>query len=238
MTETELKAYIMRQFGHPQQRVELTDDQLNDSIGDAKRWFASWKGQTKEMPWAVSAGTSEYILPNEVDDVLEVNPGVSAVDLRVLFTSFNFLDEQIPYDLFRVPQAGGIYSTFAQTISYVEMVKRLMSSEPDYEFNRDTHKLRIFPIPRGAFVVLITYKSSQVDFESLDPRDEDLFIRWAFACAKDRLGRLRSKFSSYPLAGGDKEMDGAALKDEAKEDKKELMEEVVGLAGNMGIITG
>jgi hypothetical protein len=238
VNETELKGWVKRTLGFPTQRVELTEDQLDDSIADAKRWFANWKGTNKEMTLAVIAGQSEYTLPNDVNDVLSIAPGVSAVDLRVLFTSFNFLDESIPYDLFRVPQAGGVYSTFAQTISYVDMVKRVMSSDVDYEFDRDSHKLRIFPVQKGSYSALISYKSATVDISSLDPRDEELIRRYTFARAKMRLGYLRSKFDSYPLAGGDKKLDGETLKQEAKEELEALQEEIVGLGFPMGIITG
>lgn len=236
--EIELKEWIKRKFGFPTLRVELTEDQLDDSLHDAKLWFAMWKGQTKEMLLPIMAGINEYILPNEVNDIENFSPGISPIDLRVLFSSFNFLDEHIPYDLFRVPQAGGVYSTFAQTVGYVEMVKRIMSSEQDYEFNRDTHKLMIYPVPRAGFNVLLTYKSSSVDFSAMDPRDEDLFRRRSAAEAKERLGQIRSRFKEYPLAGGQGAMNGPELLEQAEKEKEKLQEEIIGLGGPLGIITG
>jgi hypothetical protein len=71
-----LKAYILRQLGSPVVNVELTDDQLQDSIDNTLDDYIpnAYSGVVERfVPIKLIEGTHQYILPYDVFAVLGVH---------------------------------------------------------------------------------------------------------------------------------------------------------------------
>jgi hypothetical protein len=236
MNRTELKAWIKRQLGGSFLQIELEDADLDDAVENAARWFASEKGVHRNVLVPVTAGQPQYTLPSDVEVVREVVFAAPPFDLSLIFSPFIFADERVPYDIYMTPENQGLYSTLTQTLQYIEMAKRTLSAESDWRVEEG--KLLLSPVPRTSGVVSVGYKSNSFDIENLGETDHNFLKAYALAAAKWTLGRIRSKYDSYPVAGGDRQLDGKELIAEAKESLKELQEGIHGRQYGGGFLLG
>jgi hypothetical protein len=236
MDRDQLKLWILRTLGAPLVKVELTDDHLEDSITEAMRWFAAKKGVKMQGGMALTVGQTEYNLPDEVDTVMGVVFSANPWDLSLVFAPFILPEQQLPYSVFAASEAGGLYSNFTQTLQYIETAKRVLSAEPDWR--QEGRKLYVFPAAKNSGTLVLEYKSTNVTLEQLNGIDHDLVKRYSLAAAMMRLGRIRSKYDSFPTAQGSTSLDGAALLDEARTMIETLDERIAQLGYPMGFMVG
>lgn len=236
MPNEELKAWILRRLGSPLLKVELTNEHLEDAVEEARRWFAAKKGVKKSTNLNFYSGQPDYDLPDEVDTVLDVVFPESAADLTLIFSPYLMIDEKVPYDVFAAPNSAGLYSTFTQTLQFVEMAKRILGA--DAMWLQEGRKLWLFPTPRSAGRIGLDYTSRVFATESLSERDHDMLKRYALALAKTDLGHIRRKYSNFPGAQGPVELDGQSLLDEAKDEIEKLNEEIALSGYPMPFIVG
>ena len=236
MDDAQVKEWILRQMGAPFLKVEVTQEHMCDAVETAVRWFVAKKGLTKVMVLPVQDGVVEYTLPDDVDTVTDVIFAVAPFDFSLIFNPFGLIDDQVPYDVFAAPGSAGLYSTLTQVRQYTEMAKRVLGAEPDW--NQYNRKLNIFPLPKHTTNVLVEYKTNTFDIQQLNERDHDLVKRYALAWTKKIVGRIRSKYDSFPSAQGTANLDGLTLLDEAREEIEKLEEEIFDSAMPMHFIAG
>ena len=145
MSEPELKDWIIRRLGGPVAKVELDDLQLLDSISDAKRWFAAKKGVDRDITIDLFAGQVEYVMPDDCDAVIDVAFQVSPLDISLIFAPHIIADEKIPYNAFAAPSSVGLYSSFVQSLQYVEMAKRILNAERNWMYFPHKNTLLLLP---------------------------------------------------------------------------------------------
>jgi len=236
MNKEELKCWILRRLGAPQRDVELYDENLNDAIDDAIRWFTAKKGLRKQKEVDILAGQNVYDVPEDSDLILDVAFNANPYDFSYLFTPYLFPDQQIPYNTFAAPLSQGVYSTFVQNIQYIEMAKRVLGAELDWR--QEGRKLLIFPVPKNTGKMIWDYKSNCVTIEQLSERDHDLVKRYALAVAKMDVGNIRDKYGIYPGAQGNVPLDGKRQIAEAEAMFAKLDEEIALSGFPMGIVIG
>lgn len=236
MNEEQLQAWILRRLGAPLLKVELTAEHLKDAITDAKRWFSAKKGVQKQQTLNVQSGQNEYTLPDEVDTVTDIAFAASPLDLSMIFSPYILQGDKVPYDVFAAPQSAGLYSSFTQTLQYVETAKRILGAEPDWR--QEGRKLYIFPVPKDNFSIQYNFKSHDFTIEQLNERDFDLVKRYSLARAKQDLGQIRTKYDSYPTAQGSVQLNGSQLLQEAQTEFEKLDEEISLSGYPMGFIVG
>ena len=129
-----LKRWVLRRLGAPIWKIEFTPEHVDDSVEEAIRWFAAKKGAYRLGILTIQPGVVEYTLSNEVDVVLDVHFSSPESDLSLIFSPFLILDEKVPYDVFAAPQSVGLYSSYVQTLQYIETAKRVLSAELDWEW--------------------------------------------------------------------------------------------------------
>lgn len=222
-------------MGAPQWKVEATEDQLEDCVEDAKRWFSAKKGVKKQMFMAVNSGQSDYLLPDYADTVLDVAFPVPAMDLSLIFAPFMLIDEKVPYDVFAAPGSAGLYSTFTQTLQYVEMAKRILGAEADWR--QEGRMLLLFPRPQRAGTVIVDFKANIVTIDQLNERDHDLVKRFALARTREIVGGLRTKYEFSGAQGATKN-DGEKQLEVAEKEFEKLEEEISLSAFPMGFLVG
>lgn len=236
MPSEELKRWILRRLGAPLLKVELTEAHLEDCIADAKRWFSAKKGVRKQQIMQVNSGQNEYKLPDECDTVYDVVFAASPLDLSMIFSPYILQGDKVPYDVFAAPQSVGLYSSFTQTLQYIETAKRIIGAEPDWR--QENRMLYLFPVPKDNYGLLLDFKSHDFTIEQLNERDHDLLKRWALALAKRDLGQIRTKYDSYPTAQGSVQLNGGQLLQEAQAEMDKLDEEIGQSGMPMGFIVG
>lgn len=233
----ELKLWILRELGAPVVKVELTEEQLLDSLDNAARWFSAKKGFMKQGFLQLALGQVCYPLPDDVSTVTDVVFPTSSFDITAIFAPWLLPEQQIPWSVISAHGSSmGVYSYWTQALQYVEMGKRLMSSEPDWR--QEGRLLYLFGSRHLAGTALLEYRTSQFTVEQLTERDHDLIKRSSMARAKRILGRIRSKYDGFPTAQGNVSLDGQALLAEAAEELLALDEEIAASGYPMGFMVG
>jgi hypothetical protein len=236
MNREELQEWILRRLGAPMWNIELCEEHIKDAIETAVRWFAAKKGVMQTFSVNVVSSQTEYELDCKIDKVIDVYPELKKLDLSLVFSPFTLLEEKIPYDVFASGASGGLYSSYVQSLQYIDMAKRILSA--DFTWWQINRTLYISPSPVESQTMIILAKTNFTDIEELDERDHDLLKRYALAQAKIDLGWARSKYSEYPSAQGSVSLNWDRLIDDAKEEIEKLEEEIIGAGYPMGMIVG
>jgi len=245
----DMALWILRRLGAPLLKIELTEEHLMDDIGQALRWFAAKKGYIKQYDLQLQPGVVEYILPSDVDVVTEVIFPFSNYDMSPMSSPWAWA---WPNENLGVPLAsggfgfggggqgetGGMLSSFLQVSQYSDMARRIMGADP--EWRQENTKLYILPTRLSPTTpkALVYYTANSFCITELKQRDFDLVRRYSLAMAKRDLGRIRSKYDSYPTAGGSTGLDGSVLLSEAESEVTILEEEIGESAKPIGFIVG
>ena len=226
MTENEIKAYVLRRLGFGVIDVELTDEMQQDIITDTKRWFGFRLGQKRALQIPLTTATNVYILDPDVTEVLEAflpSAHFPAVDTDDFSYTYSLLFGQ-----WRSPGASPMpYSDLVQRLQYLNVSKKIFSADREWTYDRDTRELLVMPRPSivGNMIVLVWTKD--IDTRNFGPEDENLFLRYALAHAKEFLGQIRGKWDSIPMVGGDKGLNADKLLEEAKAEKEQLEKDAI-----------
>jgi hypothetical protein len=250
-TKTDAIAWIERKLGGGTVVLEINTDHLDDAFDDAVRWYVSHKGIKRHAVVNLVPGVQDYFMTDDTDEVIQVwFPGVQ-LDIIAAVNPYAFIDvDQLPIataSMTGVP-GGQFYGTLHQILSHAETARRIVGSEPAWEYRKDTNKIHVFPRNQRSGSLMARYASTRLnahdpddaennpdklanDLVSLPFRERDMILRWALAETKARLGRVRAKYpDGMPSAGGTKQMDGDTLLGEAETEKEKLQEELMGLS--------
>lgn len=239
MTEEEIKEWIKRRLGAPALSVQLSNDQLTDALYEAKHWFNAKKGVEKDFTLPLYSGQVEYDVPSDLDQIIDVSFQVSPLDISLIFAPNIIADEKIPYNVFAAPSSVGLYSSFVQSLQYVDMAKRILGAENNWMYFPYKRKLLVLPNPKGTGMAFVEYKTNQIgQIEQLPERDHDLIRRYALAWAKRDLGNIFSRYSQWPAAQTMVQLNGPALLAQAEAEFKQLEDEIFNSAYPMPLITG
>lgn len=251
MTVEDVQAYVKRKLGLGIQSVELTDLHMQDVIDDTNRWFAFRLGQKQFLKIDIVKGKNEYVLPGHVIEVLSVRFPSNSLGTNALGTDdFSYAYGYLFGSWFTNSVGNGAqgsnsyysspypYSDLVMRLQYLETIGRIWSADIEHVYDPANRTLLVTPGPIIAGVILIEYWSSIIDPRQFDPQDEDFYLRWALAEAKDTLGRVRTKYDSYPTVGGDRLLNGDTLLQEAREEKEKLEQEVIQRRRSIPIVTG
>jgi hypothetical protein len=255
LNEVDAIEWLKRKLGCGVVVVELTDAMLEDAFCDAVRWYIARKGVKRLAAQNLSPGIVEYLMPDDCDEVLSVDfPGVQ-IDIIAAVNPFAFIDvDQLPvaYQSITGVPGGSFYGTFHQILAHAETARRIVGSEPAWDYYKDENVIRIAPTNQRGGSAVVRYASSKLvtedpvapattpknDFSNLRVRDRDLILKYMMAEAKVTLGRIRGKYTEWAAAGGAKGMDGDTLLSEAREDMTTLTEELIGLSDPVPFIVG
>lgn len=247
--------WVQRSLGCGAVILEVTEEHSEDAFDDALRWWIARKGIKRHAVLAVYSGESSYEMPTDCDEVMAVwFPGVQ-LDVIASINPFAFIDvEMLPvaYQSLTGLPGGSFYGTLHQMIAHAETARRVIGAEPAFEYDKDTNLLQIYPTNHTSGTVIARYASQKLitvdptppattpknDFANLRFRDRDLILRYARAALKVRLGRVRSKYTEWPSAGGAKTMDGDTLLTEGREEFDTLTEELIGLSDPVPFVVG
>jgi len=239
--EEEFKKEILLELGAPILDVELADEHWPAIIARAKRWFKAKKRVLDCTNIPITNDVFQYDFPPNACAIIDIIlPRRS--DIQSLL-SLGFFDI-VPLNALNigaVTSAFNSYSSYVQILQALETRRRVFSADPDWEVI--CGKITLIGGSGlcgggGMGQMLVMFKKEVWETEELHDRDENLFFRYMLATAKHFLGRIRSKYSSYPAAGGQIDTDGQSLLEEYKEEVELLDEEIAESQGPMSILIG
>jgi hypothetical protein len=131
-----------------------------------------------------------------------------------------------------------------QAIEFNDMVRKSA-----YSFEIKNNKVRLFPVPTMGYKMHFEYILEKDRLDStISPKDGDVvsdysnvpyvhpvyskinepgrqWVRKYFlACCKETLGMIRQKYQTIPIPNGEVTLDGAELRQEAQQEKEQLLE--------------
>lgn len=226
--------WIKRKLGCDVIGVELTDDQIDDAIADAREYWMQWVGRVRMVELSVSSTTREYpaaSLGSDVDSVVDVyfsinNSGWTDV--------YGWADVEVnPFQL--TYEGRGGYSGFAQYMMYRDDARKLMSVDRDWEWDKSRRMLILSPRNADISTVMVAYLSRCFDYDYLNSYEWKLFKDYALMSAMKTLATIRMKFPEKVSATGTFTMDGDSMWANAEamemriEEKMRLMQRPVGI---------
>lgn len=236
LSREQLEQWILRRLGAPMWKIELCGEHVSDAVESAVRWFAAKKGVYQLFTVDMLSGVVEYELDCDVDRVIEVVPTQQRLDLSLVFSPFTLLEEKIPYDVFASGGSGGLYSSYVQSLQYIETAKRILSAE--FEWYQINNKLFIAPPPVNSRAMIINAKVNFTTIEDLEERDHTLVKRYALAMAMRDLAWARGKYGDYPAAQGTTSLNWDRILEWSDTEVEKLEEEIMGAGYPMGLVSG
>jgi hypothetical protein len=111
---------------------------------------------------------------------------------------------------------------------YQFQVDRMFGGQLDFNFNAETHKLTIFRKPAGNIEIaaLQCYAYRGEDQLLTNPKTLSFIKEYTHALILESIGQAREKYSSVISPTGGTTLNGAALKTQAAELKKTLLEQI------------
>ena len=239
----EIKGFISRNLGAPTVAVELTDDQYDDAISEAKLWFMGLIGQMKNKVLTIQPDGGAFDVAEDCLSVVECHFDIHRAGL---FDQFSWAGVELnplgfgSYGAYGgVGGVGGGYSDIVQSMQYLEQARRILSADRDWEWDWQAKKLRIYPtsgdIGTNVFVV---YLVDEMDLGKVRPYEYRLLRKYALAEAMTILGNVRSKYSDGPSASGTITLNGTDLLANADMIRDTVRDQILALRPPANFFTG
>lgn len=225
-----LKRDISHRLGHPHVLVELNDAHYETSLRRIGDFVAEYFPLEEKYAFFMTQPLqAEYPLPEEAYWIRDVKWDPATTRIDDIFGAESFL--------FNIGNISGIQNILVDVHllnHYRKFSQKVLGTEGHWEFKVETQTIRLFPVPKGSFPVVIEYLPSVTKFNK--PSTKELTHRAFLAEMKMTLGSMRRKYGSIPSPdGGTISLDGEALYNEGKEEMEKIVETAIGLGEPLGI---
>ena len=244
-SDAEIKGYISRSLGGGVIQVELTEDQLNDSVYEAKMWFMGNLGQFKNKILNISPNGGYVDVAEDCLSVVDVYFDIERSDL---FDQFDWAGVEVNplaiggYGAYYggMVGMGGGYSFLVQSMQYRETARRVLGTDRDWEWDSNDRKLRLYPTSGTNIgtAVFVVYMTDDIDLSKTRPYEYRIIRKYAYATAMETLGQIRSKYAEGPSATGSIALNGADLIGNADIMRENLKQEIMLLRPPTNFFTG
>jgi hypothetical protein len=183
----------------------------------------------------LASGTSEYAVPSDCEYVVEV-----VTDAADSMLSYGFPGIPVNLSTIMAPMGSGsgFFADLTQTLQYLEMGRRAMARDQDWQYDAVRRLLAITPPDSGASRCLVYYMTSLVDVSLLKRYEYGLVRDYAVASCMESLGNIRTKYSELPGAAGGFTLNGDVLVANAMEMKRNLSEQLRAMQPPIGMVSG
>jgi len=232
-TRATFKDYIKRKLGHPVVEINLDDDQMEDRIDDALRFWQEYHFDGTEVILVSHEVNATDISNKYLDLTAAQNDSIIGIS-RMLATSGQTTNMfsvryQMAFNDIATYSTRGVreMSNYWMRLSHLNMVQDLISGMSNLRFNRITNKVYIdwdweSDVSAGDYIVLETYQKVGDTTELWgDPFLKD----YATALVKEQWGMNLSKFEGVQLPGG-VTLNGRAILEDARAEIERLKEQM------------
>jgi hypothetical protein len=169
-----------------------------------------------------------YTLPKEFINVRQVFRRTVGMETGPAASSFDpFSSAILNTYLLNYNLAGGL-ATYDMYAGYVELSARMFGGYVIYTFNNVTKEIRLVRNIKGDGEQILIWADIQKPESTLlmDPGSSVWIGDWTLSQLKYTLGEAREKFATIAGPGGGTTLNGASLKNEAKEMQTNLLEDL------------
>lgn len=229
----EFKKLILRRLGAPVISINVSEDQIEDCIEEALKYFTDYHYDGSEQTYfiaTVSAQdiTNRYItLPDQVFGVSEVYTKHQAT-YTALGGMFGAESEMAINFSFNSASGGSLITYYTNSTQY-ELMNQLLVPKNTVRFNRHLNKLNI-DIDWGTMSVgdkIIVSGHLRLDPDTVTELWNDRWlVRYATAKLKYVWGSVLTKFDGNMLPNG-VTINGGKIQDDAKDEIQQLEDEMI-----------
>jgi len=236
---SQVKKYVKRKLGEGELGVdvELDDDQLADSVESSLLWWGGIVGWYRYATISISPNGGYFDVPDDCEEVSEVyfdddHDGISGpfawAGVPWNASGYGGYAGYGGYGAYGNGLLGG-HSVTVQVQQQRAQSEKVFSTDPHWEFDRDTRKLKVFL--RSEFIassigreVQIYYQVNRPDITKLHPYEFELVRKYALAEGMETLGNIRQKWIAVPSAQGESSLNGDTLLSNSESLKQTLEE--------------
>jgi len=237
-TRQELKDYCLRSLGAPVIEINVDDQQVEDRIDEALRYFIDWYSFASEKryyKYQVTAQdkTNGYINTDSIaadgEKIISISRVFQVGFNLQLNNVFNVRYQMALNDFYGLRTGQMNLNFFVSTMQYIEMLQQLLDPEKQTQFSRYANKLTIHmnwqDFVTGQFLLIEAYTSLDPDTYS-EIYDDPMLKKYATALIKRQWGANLSKFEGIPLPGNIT-FNGQRIYQEALEEITKIEEDVL-----------
>jgi len=228
ITKPELVTKIKQSLGWPTIDVELEESHYDWAIDRAiEKYHRHAYGTAVVTDWyilSVSAGVSAYTAPENITSVLQYQLGTDylAGNASELFTFENMMWNVGALNVWNWGNFGLV--SYHLALSNIDLIRQMIPSQYTIRYNSQENAVYVNPPPSSQTTLwLKTY----VTVPPSALYEDDWVYEWGRAECKEVLGLIRGKFTSLPGPGGNINLNGQQLLQQATEEKRKLEEELL-----------
>lgn len=224
------KEYCLRKLGKPVIEINVDDDQVDDRIDEALRyyWDYHFDGSDKiyyKYQVTQTDITNRYItMPDNVIGVINLFPVGQALNTNNLF---NIRYQIALNDLYTLTSVSMV--PYYMALQHVQFLEQMLVGQQPIRYNRHINRLYVDMdwniINIGDYIIAEAYQIVDPDVYSKVWGDRWL-ARYAEALIKEQWGQNLKKFEGMQLPGGLK-FNGQTIYNEALTERKSMEQEMI-----------
>lgn len=222
-----LKFHALSQLGHPVVHVELIETQMEQVLRSTGDFIAKYFPLEEKFAFFMTQPLqSEYPIPDDAYWIRKVDWDPSTTRIDDIFGAESFL-----FNIGNISGIQNILTDYHLLQSYRKFSQRVLGTEGGWEFKVERGEyngkyggtIKLYPVPKGSFPVVVSYLPSVNEFRS--PQAREATYRAFLAQMKIALGMARRKFGNMPGPDGSSiNLDGEALVNEGREEYEKVLE--------------
>ncbi len=230
-TKDEFKEYCLRKLGKPVIEINVDDDQVDDRVDEALRYYWDYHFDGSERVYYKHQITAQnkidkYImLPENIIGAVSIfnigDPAVKADDL------FNIRYQIALNDLYTLTSVSMI--PYYMTMQHLGIIQELLVGKQPIRYNRHMNRLNIDmdwnTLKEGSFIIVDAYQVVDPDIYT-DAWGDRWLQNYATAKIKYQWGANLTKFIGMQLPGG-VQFNGQKILDDAAEEIKAMEAEMI-----------
>lgn len=231
-----MKKYVLSMLGHGNVEVEVTEDQWETIFRTSGDWIAGYFPHEQRLAvFHTSPLQSTYPMPADAYWVEEVawDPVTTRID--DIFGAESFL-----FNIGNISGIQNILVDYHLLQAYRKFSQKILGTEGHWEVINEVdgdatqQLIRLYPTPKGVFPVVVLYIPVVNHFRS--PQAKQLANEMLLAEAKHVVGSTRRKIANMPSpTGGNLQLDGEVLMQEAAKEKEAITQRAVHLGEPLGV---
>jgi hypothetical protein len=229
-SRAEFKEYCLRKLGKPVIEINVDDDQVDDRIDEALRYFWDYHFDGSDKTYyryqiTLTDITNKYItLPDNIIGAVNIFPIGQALNTNNLF---NIRYQIALNDLYTLTSVSMV--PYYMALQHVQFLEQFLVGQQPIRYNRHMGRLYVDMdwniVNPGDYIIVEAYQIVNPDTYTKAWSDRWL-ARYAEALIKQQWGSNLKKFGNMQLPGG-LVFNGQQTYDEATLERKELEQEMI-----------
>lgn len=232
-TRAEFKQMILRRLGAPVITINVSDEQVEDCIEEALKYFQDYHYDGTEHVYYVHTCSptdisNKYItVPDNIIGITEVY-SLNIQSYTAYSADMFGGGYQMAFEFAWSTSSGTLLTYYMNKVAY-EFLNQILIGQTPIRFNRHTNRLYIdfnwTRVESGMHIVLDGYKIIDPE-ENPEIWNDRWLINYATAKVKYIYGTNLSKFTGVQLPGGGT-IDGQKIQDDAMQQLQSLEDEMI-----------